>query len=331
MALLTLVPATAADASFPGRNGQFAVVVEGCQNQTYVRAYSTAGRDLGTPVPCAAGGEEDEPGEDVFAPEWAPGGARLAFTEGEGQLQEYFTVAADGSDRRHVPIPHEGRFGERGGVSFSPDGERVAFVRAGSIYTARVDGSDVRLLRAQRLCGGGGICVHYREPRWSPDGRTIAFVAGSARPKLIKNGLWLMRAGSGELVRRLSGRGSEADWSPDSRRLVFRTPYQQREIRGGASGGNVFVVRADGRGRPRRIVHRENVAEIQPTWAPDGRSIAWISLGFSAGDVSFRVRPSLWRMRLRGGEPRRIRKLPAPYVEEGFWDQPDLAWQSLPR
>jgi Tol biopolymer transport system component len=88
-------------------------------------------------------------------------------------------------------------------------------------------------------------------------------------------------------------------------------------------------VRASGKGA-RRLVHRRRLAEIAPTWSPDGRWIAWISLRFGKGDVGFDVKPSLWRVRAGGGRPRRITALPAPTVEEGEFLAPRLAWQALP-
>ena len=330
VALLLLVPAGVAEATFPGANGRFAITTEQCggESQTQIRAYSTAGRDLGALVSCRPDGPDDEPGDDVFAPDWSADGSRLLFAEGyEGRPA---TVAADGSDLQPIPFTESSGSAEAGGVACAPDGDHVALSRGHNLYTLARDGSEVKLLREHARCKGGGICVTYTDPRWSPNGRYIAAVVGSASPKVIRRGIWLFDAQTGAKVRRLSSRGSEPDWSPDGRRLLFRTDYQQREIRGGASGGNIFSVRADGRGDPRRVVHREDIADVQPVWAPDGRSFAWISLRFGRGDVSFSVRPSIWRKRL-GGKARKIADLPRPYVEEGFWTQPDIAWQPLPR
>jgi Tol biopolymer transport system component len=190
-----------------------------------------------------------------------------------------------------------------------------------------VDGRDVKLLRAQARCGpDNAICVMYEDPRWSPDGRRIAVRVLSAS-RAIGTGLWILDAGTGRPLRRIAKGGLwgafEADWSPDGRRLVFNTDYQRDEVNGGASGGNIYVARADGKGKPRRIVHRKHIADTDPTWAPDGRSIVWV-------EQSFRVRPGIWRMRVPGGRPRLIRRIPHPYVEEGDYYAPKLAWQPLP-
>ncbi len=329
--LLLLAPAGVAGATFPGRNGKLAVKVERCgfESQTQIRADSLGGRDLGALVPCRPDHPEDVVGgPEVYSPDWSADGTRLLF--GEGYQQKLATVAADGSDHRAIPFDAPSDSVPYYGMSLSPDGRRLAVARDNTIYTLGTDGSDPRKLREYTRCTDGGYCVWYQEPQWSPDGRHIAAVVGSAYPKVIRPGIWLFDAETGAKVRRLSSRGTEPNWSPDGRRLLFRTDYQQRESRGGASGGNIFSVRADGKGDPRRVVHREDIADVEPVWAPDGRSFAWISLRFGRGDVSFTVRPSIWRKRI-GGKARKIADLPRPYVEEGFWTQPDIAWQPLPR
>ena len=316
LSTLLLAPA-AAEASFPGRNGGFAVTVDGCQENRHIRLLTTAGRavrDL-TP-PCDPVGEDEF--RDTFAPDWSPDGSRLAYADASEDAPWFLTVAADGSDvRRAAPSRSGGARGGLQGPSFSPGGTRLAYEWGGRIHTAALDGSDERVVHDGR--------PFYTQPRWSPDGRTFVVERRGAQG----GGLWLISASNGRTLRRLSRGGFEPDWSPDGRRLVFRSRYLQQEIKGGASGGNLFVVRADGRGGPRPILRRPRVADTSPVWSPDGRWIAWVSLGFSAGDVGFRVYPSLWRMPARGGRPRKLGTLPSPDVEEGFFSAPELSWQPL--
>ena len=147
----------------------------------------------------------------------------------------------------------------------------------------------------------------------------------------VKPGIWLMRAADGRLVRRVAKHGDWVDWSPDGRFLVYGTPFRQKiERTGGASGGNLYVVDRRGR-RTRTLVHRENIAETEPTWSPDGRSISFVSFRFGAGDVSSRIQASLWRVRASGGTPRWVQTLPSPEVEEAWYDVPTLAWLPQPR
>jgi TolB protein len=326
--LLAAVGAAPAAATFPGRNGKLVVTREACVNQTYIRALTVSGRDLGPLVRCARAAPGE--GVDVYGPEWWPDGSRLAFAEGA----QVASVAEDGTDRRPLPVAPPPPYHEAA-VSFAPDGEHIAFTQSFSLYTSAVDGRDVRLLRSQEPCPDGtGTCVSYEDPRWSPDGRRIAVEVLASQGPLRGTGLWIIDARTGKPLRRIAKGGLwgafNADWSPDGRRLVFNTDYQQDEVKGGASGGNIYVARADGKGKPRRILHRKRLADTDPTWAPDGRSIAWVEQDFGSGDVSFDVRPSIWRMRVPGGRPRLIERLPHPYVEEGDYYSPKLAWQPLP-
>jgi Tol biopolymer transport system component len=78
----------------------------------------------------------------------------------------------------------------------------VAYVRGGDIYLSR-GAAETRLTR------DGG----YSRPRWSPDGRQLAFLRGGQ--------LWTMRA-DGTAKRRLTTRAASGpSWSPDGRNIAF--------------------------------------------------------------------------------------------------------------
>jgi Tol biopolymer transport system component len=314
-----LVAPAVAQATFPGRNGDFAVTQSGCQENQFIRLLPLTGRGSRDVTPrCEAIGEDVF--RTTFAPAWAPDGQRMVFVDGSrGGSPTFMTARFDGADPLPASPARQGAGGGLQGPSFSPDGTRLVYERGRKIYTSAVDGTD------EQLAYGGP--AFYTRPEWSPDGRTFLVERLGAR-----SGIWLLSATTGRPLRRLSRGGFEPDWSPDSRRIVFRSRYQQQEIKGGATGGNLYVVPADGRGRPRQIVHRERVAETSPVWSPDGKSIAWVALNFTAGDVGFRVFPSLWRKYV-GTRPvtlQKVRTLPQPSVEEGLYDPPKLAWRPLP-
>jgi dipeptidyl aminopeptidase/acylaminoacyl peptidase len=117
----------------------------------------------------------------------------------------------------------------------SPDGDRVAYVVQSldrdtyeyrrSIWIAPVEGGEPR-----RLTAG----PNDYSPRWSPDGRTLAFVRSTARPKPPRNKternagadkgqIWLLSLEGGEptqLTKQRDGAGSPT-WSPDGKTLLF--------------------------------------------------------------------------------------------------------------
>jgi Tol biopolymer transport system component len=81
---------------------------------------------------------------------------------------------------------------------------RIAFVRAGGIYSAKPDGSGV-----VRLTATSGDS----QPVWSPDGRRIAFVRN--------NQIWTMNANGTAQTRVTVAGGEHPTWSPDGKWLAF--------------------------------------------------------------------------------------------------------------
>ena len=321
-----------AGASFPGGNGRLAVELDGCDFTPYIRFFTVSGADVGALTPrCEVVGrtEDAEILRETSLNDWSPDGTRLLLSQRGAAPQGIVTIGADGSDPGALPAPPDAV-----DASFAPDGRQIAFLSQGAIWRAATDSGHRRRLRPALRCDVEvRDCVEFERPRWSPDGKLIAFEVhqtgwGPGPPPVISPGIWLMSARTGKLIRRVAREGYEIDWSPDSRRLAYRTNYAQDELKGGASGGNIWVVPASGK-RARRVVHRPRVAETVPTWSPDGRWLAWISLRFGKGDVAFDVKPSLWRVRSGGGRPRRITGLPAPGADEGDFLAPRLAWQPL--
>ena len=97
-------------------------------------------------------------------PSWSPDGQRIAV-EWNGGIN---VSNIDGSDRRSVVA--SGSY-----PAWSPDGRRIAYVAgdrgARFIYTAKVDGTDVRQLTQIT----DSTKITDESPAWSPDGRWIAF------------------------------------------------------------------------------------------------------------------------------------------------------------
>ena len=140
-------------------------------------------------------------------------------------------------------------------------------------------------------------------PRWSPDGRTIAFNTSSEE-------LWLSgRHGSG--LRRLSGPEAGDDgspaWSPDGRRLVFVRAVPPPPGTAGSYRTSLWTIGADG-SRPGRFLFSAPRNVVWPEWSPDGR---WIA---------FAVAPPerLWVANADGSQRRRLG--PKPLVgQEPRW------------
>jgi len=74
---------------------------------------------------------------------------------------------------------------------------------------------------------------HDAHPRWSPDGKRIAFVAGERKTTAQASpraGAILSLAG-GELARHRSAEGrSRFIWSPDSKRIAFMSSTTPEDV-----------------------------------------------------------------------------------------------------
>ena len=110
---------------------------------------------------------------------------------------------------------------------------RVAFIRSGDLHTATATGKDVR-----RMTRTSAV---ESTPKWSPNGKTIAFVRGGY--------IWTVPAGGGTATRRFQG--TDPSWSPDGTQLAYigRTPTYQDPDYGTLGGHFAPMTRAwTGRG-----------------------------------------------------------------------------------
>lgn len=104
----------------------------------------------------------------------------------------------------------------------SPNGHRIAFVVETIDLAANEARSRIWLIDAADGAAAVGVTIGERQdsqPRWSPDGKTLAFVSNRRGPRQI----WLLPLAGGE-ARQLTNHPSgarEPVWSPDGARLAF--------------------------------------------------------------------------------------------------------------
>jgi hypothetical protein len=334
-------PAPSAQAAFSGRNGRIAYTAE-CAGAWIATMKPDGTRHRHLKVEGSSCGRYD-PARVVTTccASWAPDGRRLLFGYGVmvhdelGALlsnQSAFAVAdADGSHRTVVPLvpprpfPNEDFF--RGEPSFAPDGRHFAYHRYAAqgadrpeIWTATVDG------REDRRLGGGS------SPRWSPDGRRIAYVAatrnaGTSRER--EGGTWLMSARTGKPLRRLWRRSAMSlDWAPDGRRLVASTDVGVRQ-RG------LFILRANGKAAqpftsPSRQTRRQLRNGVDAAWSPDGRRIVYVHhYGIPGESGEPDTIWEIWTISTRGARAQRIWRRNYGFDSDSAPPR-RLAWQPLP-
>jgi dipeptidyl aminopeptidase/acylaminoacyl peptidase len=228
-------------------------------------------------------------------------------------------------------------------AQISPDGRRIAFVIASlseerDEYLSNIWIIDAAGGEPRRFTAGPRRDV---EPRWSPDGRRLAFL--SERSPKEKLQLYVMPADGGEPTRltSLENGAKSVAWSPDGERLAFVSPVGgQREpesdeerrksrparvitslkYRFNGEGfvydrrPHVFVVALDG-AAPRQVTDGDFI-DADPAWAPDGQSIVFVSARHAERDDD--DASDLWRVPAGGGTPEKLTATPGPILLPAF-------------
>jgi len=116
--------------------------------------------------------------------------------------------------------------------------------------------------------------VSLSEPRFSPDGRWLAYVRVEMdeATNSYKSAIWLAPTGGGRPRQFTTGnkRDSAPRWSPDGRWLAFVSNRGDKKAK-----AHVYVMPTDG-GEAWRLVKMENGAG-EPAWSPDGKQMAFTS------------------------------------------------------
>lgn len=199
----------------------------------------------------------------IFGLAWSPLSGKLIFSSARGGASRLWQVAPSGGE----PEPLAGGIGENATfLAVSRQGTRLAYTRSvidTNIWRYPIPGKATAGEKPTRLLAS---TRHEQGPRYSPDGRRIAFSSNRSGTQEI----WVSDR-DGVNANRLTSfagpaTGSPA-WSPDGRSLAFDS----------RPGGNpdIYVISAEG-GPPRRLT-TESSQDVLPRWSRDGAFVYFAS------------------------------------------------------
>ncbi|HEY4593050.1 MAG TPA: amidohydrolase, partial [Thermoanaerobaculia bacterium] len=145
-------------------------------------------------------------------------------------------------------------------VDVSPDGKEVAFDLLGDLYTVPIGGGEARALTHD--------VAWQMQPRYSPDGKTIAFTSDQGGG----DNIWIVdRDGSHprQVTKESFRLLNSPAWSPDGQYIVARKHFTAQRSLG---AGEMWLYHRSG-GDGLQLTKRPNDQKDagEPTFSPDGR------------------------------------------------------------
>ena len=251
----------AAHAAFPGANGKIAFAGAG-ENVFSMNADGSDVTQLTTAL------------FPDHSPRWSPDGKKILFTHCTDS-------GCNGASLNVMNADGTNNAGVKAGLdpTWSPDGSKIAFAsipfcstgepcEENEVYTMNADGTGVTRLEATTLNG-----VSESDLAWSPDGATIALRCVF---EVVEVRICTMNPDGTGLTQLTTSGGDHPDWSPDGRKIVFRTTSPTR----------LDVMNRDGTGRTTIVSGSDTPSD--PAWSPDGSKIVFYA---QAGGDIFTVNP----------------------------------------
>jgi Tol biopolymer transport system component len=238
----------------------------------------------------------------LILPDWSPDGQRLVLSSREtGGAEPLYVYDLETEEFTQLFDCKELCLGDDE-PAYSPDGERVAFIRAlgpikndlpsdCGLWIGEIASGKIEQITSNKACdreylprwSRGGDRLAYHRLRTGGDGspQTAVFVIDSDRSDEVQLTDW-------DVV------GGAPDWSPDGESIVFGT-HPLNEF-GCCEISDLFLLSSEG-GDPEPLTeyNSETQRATQPRYAPDGKRLV-----FTLETGSSR---ELWILPLDSGEP----------------------------
>jgi len=260
---------------------------------------STQGGNQDIYIMPAQGGESvritDDPASDK-EPHWSYDGRWLAFDSNRTGSWETWVIKITQDGKSGSAPVQATRGGGQG--TWTQDGKIAYRTKTDSIhiYVADTDGrQETQLTKLKNW---------NISPRWSPDGKTIAFAANYGA-QANRTAVWTMPLAGGD--EKFLAIGIFPAWSPDGKEIAFSNELR----RAGETSPHraiISIIPANG-GEPREIMNFSG--ELSGlAWSPDGRRIVFsynrVKDGSDPIPDSREERRDIYIISVTGGEPKRL-------------------------
>jgi Tol biopolymer transport system component len=211
----------------------------------------------------------------ITRPSWLPDGTWLAFGGFFGEDRGIWTIPAKGGSPEKMKFDFDPRVDC---CDVSPDGATIAFDYTGAKEGNPIKGSrdfeeDIYVIpfkggspqRITRIAKSG---LSFNSPRWSPDGKMIAFRSMDwFEYNEGKNSeeIWVCEFPGGEpkaITKKMKAFLTHLSWSPDGKTIIFSILEKDKS--------QIYAVPSDG-GEIKKL----DIEGFSPDFSPDGKRIAY--------------------------------------------------------